>query len=122
MGTLTRVDQQTVGVPLTQRVGLRLRATNPWVVDAIMATAFLVIALIAHFGSEKPSATYHDPNALSVLLTIGVAVPYYFRRHAPVAVLLISEVCVVALTAGKDRKSTRLNSSHPVLSRMPSSA
>ena len=101
MGTLTRVDQQTVGVPLTQRVGLRLRATNPWVVDAIMATAFLVIALIAHFGSEKPSATYHDPNALSVLLTIGVAVPYYFRRHAPVPVLLISEACVVALTAGK---------------------
>jgi DNA-binding CsgD family transcriptional regulator len=79
---------------------VRLRATNPWLIDSLLATAFLVIVLVAHFGAENPSARYHDPNLLSVLLTIGVAVPYYFRRHAPVAVLLISEACVVGLTVG----------------------
>ena len=38
-------------------------------------------------------------------------------EHCQIGVLLVS-----ATRAGRDRKSTRLNSSHPVLSRMPSSA
>jgi signal transduction histidine kinase len=94
------VEPRAVGLPLTQRFGLRLRATNPWLIDSLLATTFLVIVLVAHFGAENASARYHDPNLLSVVLTIGVAVPYYFRHHAPVAVLLISTACVVALTVG----------------------
>ena len=39
-----------------------------------------------------PGSSTGMPDAFSVLLTLGVAVPYYFRRHAPLAVLLISEV------------------------------
>ena len=57
-GYIDPVEQQAVGVPLTQRLGLRLRAANPWVVDAILATAFLVIALVAHFGSKEPSGMF----------------------------------------------------------------
>jgi signal transduction histidine kinase len=88
------------GVPLTRRFGLRLRTTNPWLIDSLLASTFLVSVLVGHFSATDASARYHDPNVLSVVLTIGVAVPYYFRRHAPVAVLLTSEVCVVALTVG----------------------
>ena len=97
------MEHQAVGVPLTQRLSLRLRAANPWVIDSLLATAFLVIVLVTHLVPTDKAVKYHDPNLASVLLTIGVAVPYYFRRHAPLAVLLISEVCVVALTIGDYR-------------------
>src|SRR5215475_880299 len=92
-----------VGVPLTQRLSLRLRATNPWVIDSLLATAFLVIVVVSHLARTDSGVKYHDANLVSVLLAIGVALPYYFRRHAPLAVLLISEVCLVALTVGNYR-------------------
>jgi signal transduction histidine kinase len=94
------VEHPAVGVPLTQRLSLRLRAANQWVIDSLLATAFLVIVLVAHLATSDNAVKYHDANLVSVLLTVGVAVPYYFRRHAPLVVLLISEVCVVALTVG----------------------
>ena len=79
--------------------GSRLRQMNPWVLDGLLATFFLVIVLVAHFvATNNVKVDYRDPDALSVLLTICVAVPYYFRRHAPLAVLLVSEFCVVVLT------------------------
>src|SRR4051794_37965724 len=84
--------------PATGRLthfGSRVRQTNPWVLDALLATAFLALVLGGHFASGDGRVEYHDANAVSVLLTIGVAVPYYFRRHAPLAVLLVSELCVV---------------------------
>jgi signal transduction histidine kinase len=90
-----------VGVPLSQRLSLRLRAANPWLIDSLLATAFLVIVLATHLG--RTDFKYRDANLLSVLLAVGVAAPYYFRRHAPLAVLLISEVCFVALTLGDYR-------------------
>ena len=67
--------------------------------DALLATVFLVLALIGHFADTgSGDVTYRDPDALSVLLTLGATVPYYFRRHAPLAVLVVSEVAVVLLT------------------------
>jgi signal transduction histidine kinase len=54
-------------------------------------------------GTTDSHVKYHDANLGSVLLAIGVAVPYYFRRHAPLAVLLISEGCLVALAVGDYR-------------------
>jgi signal transduction histidine kinase len=81
------------------QLGSRLRHTNPWVLDAVLATAFLVLVLVGHFAaSGDAGAHYRDADVLSVLLTIGVALPYYFRRWAPVPVLLISELSVVVLT------------------------
>jgi signal transduction histidine kinase len=77
----------------------RLRRTNTWVIDGLMATAFLVLVLVGHFSATgNAGAVYRDPDALSVLMSLCVAVPYYFRRHASLAVLLISEVGVVVLT------------------------
>ena len=92
-----------VGVPLTQRLSLRLRAANPWVIDSLLATAFLIIVLVGHLVVADTAVKYHDANVVSVLLAIGVAVPYYFRRHAPLAVLLISAACLVALAVGDYR-------------------
>jgi signal transduction histidine kinase len=70
------------------------------VIDSLLATAFLVIVLVGHLSTTGNAVKYHDPNPLSVFLAIGVAAPYYFRRHAPLAVLLISEGCLVALAVG----------------------
>jgi signal transduction histidine kinase len=94
------VEEPAVGVPLTQRLSLRLRAANPWVIDSVLATVFLVNVLVSHLGATDTAVKYHDPNLVSVLLAIGVAAPYYFRRHAPLAVLLISGACVAALAVG----------------------
>jgi signal transduction histidine kinase len=92
------VQRPPLTVRLTQ-LGGRLRRTNTWVLDALLATGFLVLVLVGHVaGGGDLRADYRDTDVLSVLLTISVAVPYYFRRHAPLAVLLISEVGVVALT------------------------
>jgi signal transduction histidine kinase len=64
----------------------------------MLASAFLVLVVVGHLAAGNEGVVYRDPDALSVLLSVGAAVPYYFRRHAPLAVLLISEFCVVILT------------------------
>ncbi|HKA05329.1 MAG TPA: hypothetical protein VKD67_13410 [Acidimicrobiales bacterium] len=94
------MEHPALGVALTQRLSLRLRAANPWVIDSLLATAFVANVLVTHLVATDSAVKYHDPNVVSVLLAIGVAVPYYFRRHAPLAVLLISGVCLVALAVG----------------------
>jgi signal transduction histidine kinase len=81
------------------KVGNRLRRIDPWLIDALLATGFLVLCLVGHLAtSGDASVDYRDPDALSVALTAAAAVPYYFRRQAPLAVLLVSELSVVVLT------------------------
>jgi signal transduction histidine kinase len=72
--------------------------------DAILATAFVVLALIGHLASTGGAGVhFRDSDALSVFMTLAVALPYYVRRRAPLAVLLISEIGVVVLTAREYR-------------------
>jgi len=98
ISTFDQVERPPLSVRLTQ-LGSRVRGMNLWLLDALLATAFLVLVMVGHFAATGTAGvTYRDPDALSVLLSLGVAVPYYFRRHAPLAVLLISEVSVVVLT------------------------
>lgn len=98
ISTFDQVERPPLSVRLTQ-VGRRVRGRNLWVFDGLLASAFLVLALVGHFvASGRSGVEYRDPDALSVLLTVAAAVPYYFRRHAPLAVLLISEAAVVVLT------------------------
>ena len=59
--------------------------------------------------------------------TVSTALPFVTGRPAWDSVAASGEKAIAAarqspLTPAQDRKSTRLNSSHPVLSRMPSSA
>src|SRR5262245_6750195 len=93
---------QVEGPPLPDRLtqlGSRVRRVNLWVLDALLAPAFLVLVLVGHVtATGNPDVVYRDPDAFSVFLSLAAAVPYYFRRHAPLAVLLISEAAVVLLT------------------------
>jgi signal transduction histidine kinase len=93
------VEQPPISVRLGD-LGRRLRATNPWVIDALSASFFVVLCLIALFTATDGGVDYRDNNVWSVLLTLGASVPYYFRRRFPLIVLLISALCVIALTAG----------------------
>jgi signal transduction histidine kinase len=70
------------------------------VIDALLATFFVVLCLVAHFTASTANDHYTDPSAWSVFLTLGATVPYYFRSRAPLTVLLVSTPCVVALTVG----------------------
>ena len=95
--------EQPLSVRLTQ-VGSRLRRMNAWTIDALLATVFLVLAVVGLFAATgNADAQYRDPDAVSVLLTLLVAVPYYFRRHGPLVVLVLSEIGVVLLTARDDQ-------------------
>jgi signal transduction histidine kinase len=98
IGTFDRVERPPMSVRLTE-LGSRVRRMNVWALDAVLATVFLVLVLGGHFAaSGNAGVDYRDPDAFSVMLSLAAAVPYYFRRHAPLAVLLISEAAVVVLT------------------------
>src|SRR5262245_52572105 len=93
---VSRVERPSVAIPARQLAN-RFRRANLWALDAVLATFFVGVALAGHFGSSS-AVDLHDPNAFSIFLTLAASVPYYFRRHAPLAVMLISEVAVVTLT------------------------
>ena len=83
-----------------------MRSTDPWVIDAVLATVFVALVFVGHFGDTGSAGfQYRDPDVLSVVACLAASVPYYFRRHAPLAVLLISEVGTVVLTVGEYRTS-----------------
>jgi signal transduction histidine kinase len=88
-------------VPLAVRLGhlaQRIRRTKPWVIDAITASAFVALGLATHYAPED-AVDYRDPTAFSTALVVLGAVPYYFRRRFPLAVLVVSTVAVVTLVA-----------------------
>ena len=80
-------------------------------------------------GLETEATAYRRDRLLaSLALMMGaallIALPFALRAGAefflPVTAALV--IAVALVPAGRDRKSTRLNSSHATLSRMPSSA
>ena len=73
-------------------------------------------------GGNRPSFTAAAPPAQGRALFDAV-LRFARERHAPVeAGVFGADMQVHLVNDGPDRKSTRLNSSHPVSSRMPSSA
>ena len=90
------------GVGRLTQFGRRLRSTNPWVIDAFLATAFIVLVFVGHFGDTgNETVDYRDPDLLSVIACLAASVPYFFRRRSPLAVLLLSEIGTVTLTVGE---------------------
>jgi signal transduction histidine kinase len=76
----------------------RVRRTNPWIVDGAIAVVFVVFGLISAAGrGTVPGADYQPGDVWSVLLVLAATVPFAFRRHAPLAVLLVSGVAVTLL-------------------------
>ncbi len=80
-----------------ERAAARFRGLDPWAVDAVLGTAFTAIGLVGLFASGDPNGYYDDPTALAVLLTLGCGLPFFFRRHAPFASLLVATVSLVGL-------------------------
>lgn len=89
-------------VPWSVRAGAQLRRVrniNPWVLDAIIATVLLPIALANLFQPRDGSHIYRDADAMAVVLTVAGVIPYYFRRHAPMAVLFAASTPLILMVA-----------------------
>ena len=80
---------------------------SPWAIDAFIGTAFTVFGVIGLFQNSNPKFDFRDADALAVLLSLCCSVPYYFRRHAPFAVMMISTAALVVL-ASLDYQSSAL--------------
>jgi signal transduction histidine kinase len=80
------------------RLSQWFRGVNPWAIDAVMGTLFTGLGLVGLFTKTNPADHYRDPDALAVLLALFCAVPYFFRRRAPLAVFLISVSALVLLS------------------------
>ena len=84
-----RYVDQVERPPLSVRIGdlgRRVRGINLWLLDGLIATGLLVIAIPTLWAVDQGSSyVYKDPTAVPVLLTIVAIVPFYFRRHAPLA-------------------------------------
>ncbi|HEX4778119.1 MAG TPA: sensor histidine kinase [Acidimicrobiia bacterium] len=91
-GRVVRTDR---GVVAAAR---RLRHVSPQTLDVLLGTLFVVVGLGAHLAGGDGTSKFRAADALSVALTLTVAVPYYWRRRAPLLVLAISVVPVVVLT------------------------
>jgi len=88
---------ETTHTPFTRAVAW-FSDINPWVLDAFIGTAFTVFGLIGLFQPTDPKFDFRDPNALAVLLALCCSLPYFFRRHAPFAVLVITTSALVAMS------------------------
>jgi signal transduction histidine kinase len=84
------------GTALT-RLTQWFRELNPWVLDACLGTVFTVLGLIGLFGASGPKADYHPVDAFGVVLALACSLPYFFRRRAPVPVLLTNVVALCTL-------------------------
>lgn len=98
VGALTRgyVDRVQPASRI-ERLTARFRGLNPWAVDAVIGSAFTVVGLLGLFVADDPDGYYDDPTALAVLLTLGCTVPFFFRRRAPLASLVVSSASLVML-------------------------
>ena len=65
----------------------RLRRVPPWRFDALLTLPFLVTAL---FTTRRPGPVPEAPDAVGIALILGATVPYFFRRLAPLPVLVVS--------------------------------
>jgi signal transduction histidine kinase len=72
------------------------REVDPWMLDAVLGTVFTVVSLVGILADGSRDGL-RDPDALGVVLALGAGVPFYFRRRAPLASLLVSTVSVTLL-------------------------
>src|SRR5216117_3505125 len=107
--------------------GMVLNWRGPLLAGAIFAAVFAILLLMAHQNqsttSDMGSSLREDPYGTSLLFNAYARAGYQVKRSQDEDSL--SDQTAEKTTAffiGGDRKSTRLNSSHPSLSRMPSSA
>jgi signal transduction histidine kinase len=94
------VETAPISVRLTDLVS-KIRRTPPWLIDAVIATAFIPIALGAFLSTDATDVDgLKEPDALGVVLTLACVLPYYFRRRAPLVVFLVSAIPFSVLLVG----------------------
>src|SRR5690242_3739772 len=97
--TCRYVEQVESADTLIDRLTRWFRDVNPWVLDAILGTAFTIFGLIGLFGPRDAKFDWRDPDAFAVLLSLGCSLPFYVRRRAPFGALLVCTVSLVTLSA-----------------------
>ncbi len=73
------------------------RELNPWALDAVIGTVFTILGLLSLRATADPHNVYRSPDALGVVLALGVSLPFYVRRRFPLAVLLTTTTSLVLL-------------------------
>ena len=126
--------QQTGKLPIVGFLGASASGFAPWAAAFVAGMRELGwvegrTVTIEYRWSEGRPERYAEIAAefvrlnVDVILTVGSAVPIV--RQATTVIPIVFAVAIDPVAAGlvaRDRKSTRLNSSHLKLSRMPSSA
>jgi signal transduction histidine kinase len=79
--------------------GNRLRRTNPWIIDALIATVFLIAAPVAMYGRDTNTVAFRDVDVWCWIFTVGMVLPFYFRRRYPFVVFCVGTVGVMGLVA-----------------------
>ena len=90
---------------------------------SILVMTFLcgAMAVINHYMYRMHGGLFTPVDIYNVRTAMNVIGSYQFRFDKYIAVILVI-MAVLLVICVRDRKSTRLNSSHPTTSRMPSSA
>jgi len=85
--------------PRLARFTAWVRAINPQVIDAVIGTAFTVLGLFGLLLTQDPKGIFRSADALGVILSLICSVPYFVRRRAPLAVLVLNTVALVLLSS-----------------------
>src|SRR3954452_2681359 len=90
-----QVEQNGLSAQLTQ-LQARFRRVDPWTIDLVLGTVFVVVGLLALFAPDTMDR-FREPDGWAVFLTVSAAAPYYLRRRAPLPVLVVTAIPVVIL-------------------------
>ena len=97
-----------------------------WMLDGmdVMLYSMVLADLVVNFGMSKPEAGFLNSLTLFASALGGFGFGFLADRIGRTRALMgsILVYSIASFACGLDRKSTRLNSSHGKLSRMPSSA
>jgi signal transduction histidine kinase len=80
-----------------RRVRRRWATTPPWAIDVVLGTTITAMALATTIGRPDPGDVYRDVDVVAVVLALASAMPYYLRRHAPLAVFAVTSIAVAAV-------------------------
>ena len=87
--------------PLSVRISdlaRRVRGINLWLLDVLIAAGLLVIAIPTLFAVQQGGYVYKEPGAVAIFLTVAEIIPFCFRRHAPLATLVLATIPTLILS------------------------
>jgi signal transduction histidine kinase len=83
---------------LVSRALQRLERAPSWTIDAVLGTLIVVGGLLTTAGKATDSGVIlRNRDAVAFVLILAATLPYYLRRRAPVAVLVVTATSVAVL-------------------------